>query len=90
MVCVYITHILTFCVTGMQLIVMKMIRWVCVCLAFGVTVCSLFIMRFTDLVAKGRPERGELWVGEFVALAVRSSTDFSSKLPLSELSMSYL
>lgn len=44
----------------------------------------------TDLVVKDRPERGELWVGEFVALVVRSSIDFSSKLPLSELSMSYL
>jgi len=44
----------------------------------------------TDLVVKGRPERGELWVGEFVALVVKSSTDFSSKLPLSELSMSCL
>ncbi len=44
----------------------------------------------TDLVVKGRPERGELWVGEFVASVVKSSTDFSSKLPLSELSMSCL
>lgn len=52
--------------------------------------CQSGLIYMTDLEVKVCPKRGELWVGEFDALVVKSSTDFSSKLPLSELSMSYL
>lgn len=51
----------------------------------------------THLVVKGRPVLEAPWVGELLALLLRSSTDLSSGLPLSvgnvplsRLSMSYL
>lgn len=51
---------------------------------------KLSMLGATDRAAQERLVCEELWVGELVALSVPSSADFSSKLPLSMESKSYL